>query len=228
MKKIFTFAVAVLFAASTFATTLPFTEGPAEPKLPETAVYSLFGYYGGNWLSEGWGGVPELVELDELPMYYRASLGWDIFDLKDGEGNVQTVDLDDAMKYFHVSFWSKVDGFLKVTFESNDNVDPKTAYQVPVEAGWNEIDIELATAYPQVTFNYLKFFILEGYTADEEGTQGLESEENPVAFTNAYFYSAASGVANTSIEKKAQKMIVNGNIIIVRDGKMFDLVGNAL
>lgn len=226
MKKLFTFVVAALFAVSTFATELPFTKGPAEPTLPETAVYSLFGYYGGGWDTERWGNSPELVEIDENPIWFSAKMGWDIFDLK-VDGEIQVINLDDAMKYFHVSFWSKVDGFLKVTFESNDNIDPKTAVQVAVEQGWNEIVIPL-TDYKDVTFNYLKFFILEAYTADEEGTQSLESEENPVAYANAYFSSMAAGIGNTTIEKKAQKMIVNGNIIIVRDGKMFDLVGNAL
>ena len=224
MKKFFSLVAVALFATSMFAE-IAVKTAPAEPTLPATAVYSLFGYYGGDWNSEGWGAIPTLEEVEGVEILYATKFGWDIFDTKDAEG-VETHDLSEY-ENFHVSFWSNCDAYLKLTWESADNVDPKTAKQVEIVAGWNEIDLPLS-AWEGVTFKFIKYFILEGYTEDEAGTVGLESEDHPVAYANAYFYKGAQGVEETAAAAKAIKAIENGKIVVIRNNQKFDVIGNQL
>ena len=200
----------------------PATEitAPATPTHMAENVYSIFGYYGNSWTSMGWGSVAaEEMAGSAVIKHYTPTLGWDIFAKVDEDGEAQEIDLDDAFTMFHIAVFVPEEASIKLTFESAADTDPKTAYEVTnLVAGWNYINLNLAEAYPEVSFNHLKYFIIEGYS--------LEAAGKEAAVANAYFYKVADAVENVNLNgAEMQKMIIDGQLYIIRDGHMYDATG---
>lgn len=214
MKKFFLFAAAALFAANVMAQP---TTAPAAPAHAAADVHSLFSVYGNNMSPMGWGGGWEKLTIDGTDILYFAAGTWDCIGLdsiaKDCTG----------FEYLHVDAWSNGDNTVAFTLESTGNVEPKTKYdgnQLRANQ-WVSFDLEMATCYPGVTGQSIAYFIYEAFSG--EGTAN-----NQLAIANIYFHhGAVSGVENVAAEK-AQKMIENGQIVILKNGVRYNVLGAKL
>ena len=82
-----------------------------------------------------------------------------------------------------------------------------------LQAGWNAIDIELATDF--VGINLANIYQLKW--ANMPATCYID---------NVYFYNApVTALENTIVETKAKKVVENGQLIIIRNGVKYDATG---
>jgi hypothetical protein len=71
-------------------------------------------------------------------------------------------------------------------------------------------------------FKNLKCFVFEQYKTLE----GESFEGNPFAFANIYFHGKeAQGIDNTNVEMNAVKFIENGQLIILKNGVKYNVMG---
>ena len=87
--------------------------------------------------------------------------------------------------------------------------------------------IDLLNApFDSYDFKDLRYLILEGFVKAEDGTS---AEGTPVAIANAYFYSSIyEGVENVDATKVAVKRIVDGQVVIEKNGKRYNVLGKEL
>ena len=85
-----------------------------------------------------------------------------------------------------------------------------------LQAGWNAIDIELATDF--VGINLANIYQLKW--ANMPATCYID---------NVYFYNApVTALENTIVETKAKKVVENGQLIIIRNGVKYDATGKMM
>ena len=85
-----------------------------------------------------------------------------------------------------------------------------------LQAGWNAIDIELATDF--VGINLANIYQLKWANMPEI-----------CYIDNVYFYkSNATAVDNVAVDTRAIKVIENGQLFLIRDGKLFNALGQSI
>jgi hypothetical protein len=73
-------------------------------------------------------------------------------------------------------------------------------------------------------FTNLKCFVLENYQTPE----GASFEGNAFAIANVYFWKKVSAVDNVNVDTQAVKLIRNGQVLILRNGTEYNLLGSEM
>lgn len=213
MKKIFTFFAAALTISAYAAQ--PTTAPVAPTQAPEN-VKALFcsAYDDLEFEPTSWGTTWEAIEVQGTSMLYTESMGWDCVT----NWGAEEYNFSDYT-HFCIDMYVEEAGEITLTFESNQNLDPKVGYQVNLAAGWNKFDLVLKECYPGVTFQHIKYLVVEAFS--HEGTE--------FTMANAYFYKEGeTALENTTATVKAQKVIENGQIVIIKNGVRYNAVGAML
>lgn len=193
---------------------------PAAPAQEEADVMAIFcNHYAENnanfWIS-GWAGGYEVLDLGDTKVAYWAGMTWEcIID------PAHTDDPHDFSNYknLHIDMWASLDAEIKLTAEAVAGGNYKDGVLVPLQQGWNSIDIDLANWPGGYDFTNLKCFVLENYSI----------EGKPFAFANLYLYDKKSqGIENTTDGVKAVKVIRDGQVLILKGDKTFNLLGTEI
>lgn len=204
------------------------SEAPADPTMAEDHVMALFSSaypnrtfnfaptsWGSQWLDVSYSGGQHI--------WYCDAFAWDGFTNWDA-------DHYDLTEYdmMHADVYVTVDSRLTFTFEALSAGDGgsgwKNGASVELKANeWNAIDLDLLNApYDSYDFTDLRYLILEGFGKAEGGS----AEGTPLAIANVYFWNSMNqGVENIDADKVATKHIVNGQLVIEKNGKRYNAIG---
>ncbi|MBR6034936.1 MAG: hypothetical protein IKP39_02645 [Paludibacteraceae bacterium] len=193
---------------------------PAAPAQPEDNVLAIFcNHYetnNANFGISGWAGGYELLDLEGTIAAFWTGMTWEcIID------PVNTDDPHDFSNYknLHIDMWASLDAEIKLTAEAVAGGNYKDGVLVPLKQGWNSIDIDLANWPGGYDFTNLKCFVLENYSI----------EGKPFAFANLYLYDKKSqGIENTTDGVKAVKVIRDGQVLILKGDKTFNVLGTEI
>lgn len=154
-------------------------------------------------------------------MFFAESFAWDGFTNWDADH----YDLTNEPIYdmVHADIYVTVDASIKITFEALGAGDGGTGWKEGLIVGglkanqWNSVDVDLLAApYDTYEFTDLRYLILEGFT----------SEGTPLGIANVYFYSSMNqAVENVDASQKAVKRIVNGQLVIEKNGVLYNVLG---
>ena len=87
---------------------------------------------------------------------------------------------------------------------------------------WNKVEVDLLNApYDNYDFKDLRYMILEGFVK----TDGESAEHTPLSIANVYFWNTMDGVDNIQVDKQAVKRIVNGQLMIEKNGVLYNVLG---
>lgn len=164
----------------------------------------------------GWGGGWEAITVEGTDVLYFATATWDCIG-----GELMPVDAS-AFEYLHIDAWCNANDTVAFTIESKDNVEPKTMYAGNVLKAneWVSFDLKMADCFPGVTGKAVNYFIYERFSG--------EAAKDQLALANIYFHhGVVSAVENVAAEK-AQKMVVDGQIVIVKNGERYNVLGTKL
>lgn len=215
MKKFFSFAAGLLFAAAAMAQP---TSAPATPAQDASQVLSLYcTNYDIIMAPKGWGGGWEAIQVEGTDVLYFATATWDCI----GDDEKMPVNAT-GFEYLHIDAWCSANDTVAFTLESKDNVEPKTkcAGNVLKANEWVSFDLKMEEAFPGVTGQAINFFIYENFSGEQAKDQ--------LALANIYFHhGVVSAVENVAAEK-AQKMVVDGQIVIVKNGERYNVLGTKL
>lgn len=196
-----------------------YPEAPADPEISETGVMALFSsaYKTNNvgFTPQNWGNAG-LTDVDGQ-FFYTPAMTWDAFTNWDADRYNMT-----AYDMFSCDIWVEVDADVKITFESLGAGDGGTGWKNgAVVQGlkanqWNHVTIDLLNApFDNYDFTDLRYLIIEGFT--NEGT--------PMGIANAFFWDSMTPVQNVNADKVAVKRIVNGQIMIEKNGVQYNVLG---
>ena len=196
-----------------------YPEAPELPELAEEAVTALFcpAYTTNtvNFEPTSWG--TQWTNVDGK-FFYAASMAWDGFT----NWGADHYDMS-AYDMFACDIYVTVASNIKITFEALGAGDGGSGWKngaivEGLEANkWNHIEVDLLNApYASYEFTDVRYLILEGFT--NEGT--------PLGIANAYFYdSMFEGVDNVEVSEKAVKRIIDGKLVIEKNGIRYNAQG---
>ena len=199
---------------------------PAAPAQDEADVMAIFcNHYAENnanfWIS-GWAGGYEVLDLDGTNVAYWTGMTWEcIID------QAHTDDPHDFSNYktIHIDMWAPLPATIKFTAEAVAGGNYKDGVVLSLGQGWNNFDIEVANWPDGYDFSNLKCFVFENY----QNQAGESFEGNPFAFANLYFFGKKSqGIENTTDGVKAVKVIRDGQVLILKGDKTFNLLGTEI
>ena len=128
----------------------------------------------------------------------------------------------------HADIYVTVASQIKITYESLSAGDGgqgwKNGTTFNLEAGkWNSIKVDLLNApFDSYDFSDLRYMILEGFVKAEGGS----AEGTPLAIANVYFWNSMyEAIDNVESDKVATKRIINGQLVIEKNGKRYNAVG---
>jgi len=184
------------------------------PTLSASQVFSIYSDAYTTTVTRGMGGWGQTTREEEVQLaegdnafYYTTCnyLGWEL------NANTSIGDLT-AYPKFHMDVYVAEAG--SIGFTPIWGSEAEKAYAL--QAGWNAIDIDLATDF--VGINLTNIYQLKW--ANMPATCYID---------NVYFYNPnGTGVENVTVEKKVVKKIENGQLIIIRDGVKFDITGQVI
>lgn len=205
-------------------------EAPAAPTMAETYVMALFSttYQDNSFHFEPAAMGAEWLDYQYTNgehIWYAEDFTWGAFtNGTDSYSLPETPVLD----YFHADVYVTVDSKLKFTFEALGAGDGgsgwKNGAHFDLQANqWNSVDIDLLNApYIDYEFTDLRYLILEGFTKPDDSS----AEHTPLAIANAYFYASShQGVENVDAEKVAVKRLIDGRLVIEKNGKRYNAIG---
>lgn len=201
---------------------------PAAPKMAEKNIQALFSAtyqdrtfnfapvsWGSQWIDHSYDNGQHI--------WFSETFAWDGFTNWDAS----SYDLN-AYDMMHADIYVTVDSKLKITFEALGAGDGGSGWKngglVELKANqWNNVEVDLLNApYDSYDFKDLRFMILEGFVkADGSGS----AEGTPLAIANVYFWNTLTPVENVGVEKVAVKRIINGQIVIEKNGVQYNLLG---
>lgn len=205
-------------AVSVEATTLAL---PVAAPAPTQVAEDVYAIYSDAYTSPvyfiigGWGQTTIDTEInlaaeDKAYLLQNTNyLGWEI-------NNNQPFDVS-AYNKFHIDIYALAEGSLQITPIS---AGPKEKLQtLTLKEGWNQIDMDCAT--------------FEGVEFDKVIQIKFAEGGNATYFIdNVYFYKASisdpTNVENNTIDMQSQKIIRNGQLIIIRGGVSYDLMGRVV
>ncbi len=206
---------------------------PAVPGIPEDKVYALFSatYQTNTYNFEplAWGGTTaweSLTFANGQKAFYTPSLLYDAC-TNWGASSYNFTKFD----AFHIDIWVTVDSKIKITFEALKKEEGGSGWKDGATFDlkgnqWNSVKVDLLNApYQTYDFKDCKYLVLEGFVK----TDGTSAEKTPFAVANAYFGYAENiinAVENVSVQgQPAVKKIVNGQLVIEKDGKRYNALG---
>ncbi|MBQ6789848.1 MAG: hypothetical protein IJP76_00150 [Paludibacteraceae bacterium] len=199
---------------------------PAAPAQDEADVMAIFcNHYAENnanfWIS-GWAGGYEVLDLDGTNVGFWNAMTWEcIID------PAHTDDPHDFSNYktIHIDMWAPLPATIKFTAEAVAGGNYKEGVVLSLGQGWNNFDIEVANWPDGYDFSNLKCFVFENY----QNQAGESFEGNPFAFANLYFFGKKSqGIENTTDGVKAVKVIRDGQVLILKGDKTFNVLGTEI
>jgi hypothetical protein len=195
---------------------------PADPKMAENLVTALFAHnYQTNTVNfapVSWG-VQNWVSPAgyEGAYFYSPAFTWDGFTNWDASSYNMT-----AYDMFSCDVWVEIGSDLKITFEALGVGDGGSGWkngglvQNLLPNQWNHVTVDLLNApYDSYDFTDMRYMILEGFT--NEGTA--------LGIANAYFWDSMNGVENVTADQVAVKRLVNGHIVIEKNGVQYNMLG---
>lgn len=199
--------------------TINYPDAPADPTISEGGVMALFSpaYTTNNvgFEPQNWGGA-EMKNVDGK-FFYTPAMTWDAFTNWDADHYNMT-----AYDMFSCDIWVEVDANIKITFEALGAGDGGSGWKngAVVEGlkanQWNHVTVDLLNApFDSYDFTDMRYLILEGFT----------NEGSPLGIANAFFWDSMTPVQNVSVEGKAVKRIVNGQIMIEKNGVLYNVLG---
>ena len=204
-------------------------EAPVAPTIAEKHVMALFcSTYperSFNFEPQNWGnaGFIEYAYNDNAKIWHSEAMTWEAF-------TNWAVDRYNLTEYdmMHADVFVTVDSKLKFTFEALGVTDGgsgwKNGASVDLKGNeWNALEIDLLNApYDSYDFTDLRYLILEGFLKAEGGM----AEGTPLSIANVYFYNSMNmSVENIDAGKVATKHIVNGQLVIEKNGKRYNAIG---
>lgn len=201
------------------APAIDYPDAPADPTISEGGVMALFSpaYTTNNvgFEPQNWGGA-ELKSVDGK-FFYTPAMTWDAFTNWGTDRYNMT-----AYDMFSCDIWVEVDANIKITFEALGAGDGGSGWKngAVVEGlkanQWNHVTVDLLNApFDSYDFTDMRYLILEGFT----------NEGSPLGIANAFFWDSLTPVQNVSVEGKAVKRIVNGQIMIEKNGVLYNVLG---
>ncbi len=202
--------------------TIP-TTAPAAPTAADDDVLAIYcGKYTNNlnYVLSGWAGGFEDLMIDSTRVGYRRTMTWEcIID------PAATNDPHDVSGYKKLHFDIWVNAPAKVKFSAEDVAGESVCKDGPVVdlvAGWNSFDYATAEWPKAYDFKTFKCFTISDFQTPE----GASAEGNPMAFANIYFYEKeAQGFENIDASVKAVKVLYNGQILILKNNKVYTVTG---
>ena len=192
---------------------------PAAAPAPTQIAEDVYAIYSDAYTSPvyfiigGWGQATVTTEVnlaaeDKAYLLQNTTyLGWEI-------NNNQPFDVS-AYNKFHIDIYALAEGSLQITPIS---AGPKEKLQtLTLKEGWNQIDMDCAT--------------FEGVEFDKVIQIKFDGGGNATYFIdNVYFYKeiVETALENNTIDMQSQKMIRNGQLIIIRGGVSYDLMGRII
>lgn len=159
-------------------------------------------------------------------IWFAEDFTWDGFTNWDTTRYAIAEDLD----MLHADVYVTVDSKMKFTFEALSAGEGGSGWKqgLVVEGlkanQWNSVTIDLLNApFDSYDFTDLRYMILEGFVK----TDGSPAEHTPVAIANVYFYSSLYEAIDEVPfgNLPCTKVIRDGQLIIIRDGKMYNAQG---
>ena len=198
-------------------------DAPADPTMAESKITALFAHnYKTNTVAFApvkWG-VQNWVSPAgyEGAYFYSPAFTWDGFTNWDADHYNMT-----AYDMFSFDIWVEVESNIKVTFEALGVSDGGSGWKngAVVEGlkanQWNHVDVDLLNApYVDYEFTDMRYLILEGFT--NEGTA--------LGIANAYFWNSMDqSVENVEADKVAVKRLIDGRLVIEKNGKRYNALG---
>ncbi len=198
---------------------------PAAPTQPEADVMAIYcNHYAtnnANFGISGWAGAYDILDIDGTIIAAWKSMSWEcIID------PAHTDDPHDFSAYenIHVDMWAPAAAKIKFTAEAVAGGNYKDGQVLDLSEGWNSFDIAVADWAGGYDFTNLKCFVLENYQTPE----GASFEGNAFAVANVYFWKKVSAVDNVNVDTQAVKFIRNGQVLILRNGTEYNLLGSEM
>ncbi len=192
-------------------------EHPAPAVAPTRAAANVFSIYsdvytaGTKMAIGGWGQKTKIEEVNlsetDKAFYCTGSnyMGWEL------NANVAIAQLANY-PYLHMDIY--VAEAASIMFQPIWGAGGMATFTLA--AGWNSLDIDLAEKYEGI---------------DLAKIYQLKWDQMPATcyFDNVYFYKDAEmGIRNTAVAEKAQKTIINGQLVILRDGIRYNALGQVM
>jgi hypothetical protein len=165
-------------------------------------------------------------------IWFAEDFAWDGFTNWDTTHYAIAEDLD----MMHADVYVTVDAKLKFTFEALSAGDGGSGWKQGLLVDglkanqWNCVTIDLLNApFDSYDFTDLRYLILEGFVK----TDGTSAEHTPLAIANVYFYSSlyesVEEVQDDSQKSaKSQKILREGQLLIIRGGNTYNAQGTEL
>ena len=222
------FAFANLYFWKSPAVVYP--DAPADPSIAEEKIMALFAKkYQTNTLAftpTSWGAQWSSPAGYETSYFYTTSFGWDCFtNWAEPQYDLSAYDM------FACDIWVELDSKIKIGFECRKPSDGgtrewKQGAHFELKANqWNHVVVDLLNA-PYTTNDYdfsdMRYMVLEEFQKPD----GASAEGTPVGITNAYFYhSIDQAVEQVDAEKVAVKRLIDGRLVIEKNGKRYNAQG---
>ena len=171
-----------------------------------------------NFGISGWAQGYETLDLDGTDVAYWAGFTWEcVID------PAHTDDAHDFSAYekLHFDMWAPTTASIQFAAEAVAGGNYKDGPIVNLVQGWNYFDVALADWPENYDFKNVKCFVLQQYKTPE----GASFEGNPFAIANIYFWKKATAVENASVEAKAVKVVRDGQVMIIKNGKAYNALG---
>ena len=172
-----------------------------------------------NFGISGWAQGYETLDLDGTKAAYWAGFTWECV--------IDPAHTDDphdfsAYKSLHFDMWVPAAAKIQLAAEAVAGGNYKDGPVVDLVPGWNYFDIELAGWPGNYDFKNMKCFTLQQFQTPE----GASFEGNPFAIANIYLWTdELQSVSNIQADKRAVKRIVNGQIMIEKNGVLYNVLG---
>ena len=201
---------------------------PAAPTRPESKIQALFSAtykertfnfaptsWGTQWVNYKYTTGEEI--------YYAESMAWDGFtNWEVDHYNLTEYDM------MHADVYVTVDSKLKFTFEALGAGDGGSGWKNGasfdlVANQWNSVDIDLLNApFDSYDFTDLRYLILEGFVL----TAGGSAEGTPLSIANVYFWNSMDqAVENVEAGQTATKRLIDGKLVIEKNGVRYNAIG---
>lgn len=198
---------------------------PAVPTHDEADVMAIYcNHYttnNANFGISGWAGAYQTLDIDGTKIGAWTAMTWEC--IIDPASTDAPHDFS-AYKNVHVDMWAPASCKIKFTAEAITGGNYKDGMVADLVAGWNSFDFAIAQWPGNYNFANMKCFVLEQF----QTPTGESFEGNPFAIANIYFWNEPTSVENVAAETKAVKVVRDGQVLILRNGVEYNLLGSEM
>ena len=156
-------------------------------------------------------------------IYHTESMAWDGFTNWDASSyNLTAYDMMHADVYVTVN--SKLQFTIEALAAGEGGSGWKNGASFDLVANqWNSIDIDLLNApFDSYDFTDMRYLILEGF----KNPDGSSAEGTPLSIANVYFWNSMDqAVENVEAGQKATKRLIDGKLVIEKNGVRYNAIG---